>query len=180
MKKNKTNCVVIQWTSAARIIGCELDRVNCDGGARAPSGGARILCGKSRILEGGARIFGGELEGVPGDGRTRVLSGGSATNHVFSKVPPVHWSANRTELQAATAEAMAEATVLEATLLPEAAEAAASSAATAAARPQTMSLAITKWSPKVLMPHSEPETTTKPEGRFSVAEHRPSVLEHCQ
>ena len=44
---------------------------------RAPSGGACILCGKSRILEGGARIFGGELDGVDGDGRTRVLSGGA-------------------------------------------------------------------------------------------------------
>ena len=51
--------------------------------------------------------------------------GYSATNHVFSKAPPGYWPANRTELQAATAEATAEATVLEATwttLMPEAAD----------------------------------------------------------
>jgi hypothetical protein len=75
---------------------------------------------------------------------------------------------------------MAEATVLEATLLPEAAEAAASSEATATAKQQTMSLAIAKWSTTVLMPNSELETATKPEGRFSLAEHGPSVVEHCQ
>ena len=45
------------------------------------------------------------------------------------------------------------------TLLPEAAEVAASSAATAAAKPQTMSLATAKRSTAVLMPNSEPGAT---------------------